>query len=45
MLLVLGLGFLLVVALVVLALPFRSVPGDAEATRDDLRIAADALRR
>ncbi|MEO5854205.1 MAG: DUF4012 domain-containing protein [Nocardioides sp.] len=43
-LLVLGLGFLLVVLLVVLVLPFRSVPGDAEAARDDLKVAADALR-
>ena len=44
MLLVLGLGFLAVVAMVVLALQFRSVPGDAEAARDELGVAADALR-
>lgn len=44
---ILAFGFLLlvvVVALVLLALPFRGVQGDAEAARDELQGAGDALR-
>ena len=40
----LGVAALVVVALVLLALPFRGVQDDAEAARDELQMAADALR-
>ena len=44
LLVLLGLAVLVGVALVLLALPFRGVQSDAEAARDDLQVAADALR-